>query len=74
VQADDSRKQSDNAHSCFKRLYDAIAEAGHHAVPNETSAEQSLRVKNLYVGATSPTTRTMMADKTAEKRPITSTG
>jgi peptidyl-tRNA hydrolase ICT1 len=49
VQADDSRKQSDNAHSCYKRLFAAIVEAGHHAVPNETSAEQSQRVKNLYV-------------------------
>jgi peptidyl-tRNA hydrolase ICT1 len=49
VQADDSRKQSDNAHSCYKRLFDAIVEAGQNAVPNETSAEQSQRVKNLYV-------------------------
>jgi peptidyl-tRNA hydrolase ICT1 len=49
VQADDSRKQSDNAHSCYKRLFDAIIEAGQNAVPNETSAEQSQRVKNLYV-------------------------
>jgi peptidyl-tRNA hydrolase ICT1 len=47
VQADDSRKQSDNAHSCFKRLYEAIREAGHAAVPNETSADQVQRVKNL---------------------------
>jgi peptidyl-tRNA hydrolase ICT1 len=49
VQADDSRKQSDNAHSCYKRLYNAIAEAGHQAVPTETSAEQVQRVKDLYV-------------------------
>jgi predicted ATPase len=49
VQADDSRKQSDNAHSCYKRLYEAIAEAGRHAVPAETSAEQMQRVKDLYV-------------------------
>ncbi|KAH3906383.1 hypothetical protein HBI56_198160 [Parastagonospora nodorum] len=47
VQADDSRKQSDNASSCYRRLFDAIVEAGRHAVPNETSAEQSIRVKNL---------------------------
>ncbi|KAF1920288.1 hypothetical protein BDU57DRAFT_583746 [Ampelomyces quisqualis] len=47
VQADDSRKQRDNARSCYKRLYDAIVEAGHHAVPNEASAEQSQHVKNL---------------------------
>ena len=47
VQADNSRKQSDNAHSCYKRLYEAIVEAGQHAVPNETSAEQLQHVKNL---------------------------
>ncbi|KAJ4344987.1 hypothetical protein N0V95_006024 [Ascochyta clinopodiicola] len=47
VQADDSRKQNDNAHSCYKRLYDAIVEAGHTAIPNETSPEQMRHVKNL---------------------------
>ena len=47
VQADDSRKQSDNAHSCYKRLYEAIVEAGHKAVPTETPAEQVQRVKDL---------------------------
>ncbi|KAF2851242.1 hypothetical protein T440DRAFT_395423 [Plenodomus tracheiphilus IPT5] len=47
VQADDSRKQNDNAHSCYKRLYEAIVEAGKHAVPTETSAEQVQRVKDL---------------------------
>ena len=51
VQADDSRKQNDNAHACYKRLYDAIVEAGHNAVPNETSAEQMRHVKNLWVMA-----------------------
>lgn len=49
VQADDSRKQNDNAHSCYKRLYDAIVEAGRNVVPNETSAEQMRHVKNLWV-------------------------
>ncbi|KAI2483316.1 hypothetical protein Ptr902_05633 [Pyrenophora tritici-repentis] len=47
VQADDSRKQSDNAQSCYKRLYQAIAEAAQRAVPSETSAEQARRVKLL---------------------------
>ncbi|KAJ4412623.1 hypothetical protein N0V91_000382 [Didymella pomorum] len=47
VQADDSRKQNDNALACYKRLYDAIVEAGRNAVPNETSAEQQRHVKNL---------------------------
>ena len=49
IQADDSRKQSDNAHSCYKRLYEAIVDAGHAAIPGETSAEQTKRVKDLYV-------------------------
>ncbi|KAF1362320.1 peptidyl-tRNA hydrolase domain-containing protein [Lizonia empirigonia] len=47
VQADDSRKQNDNAHACYRRLYDAIVDAGRIAVPNETSAEQARHVKNL---------------------------
>ncbi|EFQ86337.1 hypothetical protein P3342_008139 [Pyrenophora teres f. teres] len=47
IHADDSRKQSDNARSCYKRLYHAIAEAAQRAVPSETSAEQSQRVKLL---------------------------
>ncbi|KAL6709471.1 hypothetical protein ACN47E_001406 [Coniothyrium glycines] len=47
VQADDSRKQNDNAHSCYRRLYEAIVEAGQLAVPNETSAAQVQRVRNL---------------------------
>ncbi|OAG02659.1 uncharacterized protein CC84DRAFT_1166491 [Paraphaeosphaeria sporulosa] len=47
IQADDSRKQNDNAHSCYKRLYEAIVEAGHAAIPGETSAEQAKRVKDL---------------------------
>lgn len=51
VQADDSRKQNDNAHACYKRLYDAIVEAGRNAVPKETSAEQQRHVKNLWVAS-----------------------
>ncbi|KAF1966768.1 hypothetical protein BU23DRAFT_421729, partial [Bimuria novae-zelandiae CBS 107.79] len=47
IQADDSRKQTDNAHSCYKRLYEAIVEAGHTAIPGETSADQAKRVKDL---------------------------
>ncbi|KAL1601786.1 hypothetical protein SLS60_006701 [Paraconiothyrium brasiliense] len=48
IQADDSRKQNDNAHSCYKRLYEAVVEAGRAAIPGETSAEQAKRVKDLY--------------------------
>ena len=48
-EAKDSRKQNDNAHACYKRLFDAIVEAGRIAVPNETTAEQMRHVKNLCV-------------------------
>jgi peptidyl-tRNA hydrolase ICT1 len=48
IQADDSRKQNDNAHSCYARLHQMITGAGRTAVPGETSAEQAKRVKNLY--------------------------
>jgi peptidyl-tRNA hydrolase ICT1 len=47
IQADDSRKQTDNAHSCYRRLHEAIVEAGRGAIPGETSADQAQRVKNL---------------------------
>jgi peptidyl-tRNA hydrolase ICT1 len=47
IQADDSRKQNDNAHSCYKRLYEALVDAGQAAIPGETSAEQTKRVKDL---------------------------
>ena len=49
IQADDSRKQNDNAHSCYVRLHQLIVEAGRKAIPGETSTEQAKRVKNLYV-------------------------
>jgi hypothetical protein len=49
IQADDSRKQNDNAHNCYRRLHEAIVDAGRHAIPGETSAEQAERVKNLCV-------------------------
>lgn len=71
IQADDSRKQTDNAHSCYKRLYEAIVAAGQAAIPGETSAEQAKRVKDLYVrsiGSKGPT------DKLAAKSLITSAG
>ena len=47
VQADDSRKQSDNAHSCYRRLHEAIVDAGRRAIPGETTTEQTERVKKL---------------------------
>ncbi|KAF2278467.1 uncharacterized protein EI97DRAFT_431686 [Westerdykella ornata] len=47
IQADDSRKQTDNAHSCYARLHQLIIEAGRNAIPGETSPEQAKRVKDL---------------------------
>jgi len=47
IQADDSRKQSDNALSCYARLHQVIIEAGRKALPGETSAEQAKHVKDL---------------------------
>ncbi|KAL1303140.1 hypothetical protein AAFC00_006572 [Neodothiora populina] len=47
IQADDSRKQTDNVHSCFVKLHNLIVEAGQEVVPGETSADQLERVKNL---------------------------
>ncbi|OCK84422.1 peptidyl-tRNA hydrolase domain-containing protein [Lepidopterella palustris CBS 459.81] len=47
IQADDSRKQNDNMHSCYAKLHHMIVAAGSKALPGETSAEQSQRVKNL---------------------------
>ncbi|KAF2144551.1 uncharacterized protein K452DRAFT_266480 [Aplosporella prunicola CBS 121167] len=47
IQADDSRKQNDNVHSCFVKLHQLIAEAGRRLVPGETSDEQKERVRNL---------------------------
>jgi peptidyl-tRNA hydrolase ICT1 len=49
IQADDSRKQNDNAHSCYVKLHQVIVEAGRNVIPGETSAEQAKRVKDLYV-------------------------
>ncbi|KAF2760788.1 hypothetical protein EJ05DRAFT_508035 [Pseudovirgaria hyperparasitica] len=47
LQADDSRKQSDNSHACFTKLNQLITEVGQPAVPGETSAEQRRRMKSL---------------------------
>ena len=47
IQADDSRKQADNATACFRRLHALIVEIGRENVPNETAAGQSERVERL---------------------------
>jgi peptidyl-tRNA hydrolase ICT1 len=47
IQADGSRKQNDNAHSCYAKLHEVIVEAGRNALPGETSAEQAKRVRDM---------------------------
>ncbi|KAF2214455.1 hypothetical protein CERZMDRAFT_37911 [Cercospora zeae-maydis SCOH1-5] len=47
IQADDSRKQSDNVNACFRKLHDLIMQAGRETVPGETSPEQMKRVDQL---------------------------
>ena len=49
IQADDTRKQQDNAQHCLLKLNDLIAQAGRDCIPGETSDAQKSRVKNLYV-------------------------
>ncbi|RMX93404.1 hypothetical protein D0867_14217, partial [Hortaea werneckii] len=47
IQADDSRKQTENVNSAFRRLHELITDAGRQAVPGETSPEQMKRVAEL---------------------------
>lgn len=47
IQSDDSRKQTDNVHACFRKLHQLIVDAGTSAVPGETSEEQKERVRKL---------------------------
>ncbi|KAL1621997.1 hypothetical protein SLS56_008941 [Neofusicoccum ribis] len=47
IQSDDSRKQTDNVHACFRKLHQLILDAGKTAVPGETSEEQKERVRKL---------------------------
>lgn len=49
IHADGSRKQADNVHECFKKLWLLIEATGKTAVKGETTPEQVARVKNLYV-------------------------
>lgn len=73
VHADDSRRQSDNARSCYRRLLAAIVDAGRRAVPAETSPEQAQRVKLLYVVLPSDGPGDgPKADKPTARNPITS--
>lgn len=49
IQADGSRKQSDNVDQCFQILRDLIVTAGKIVVKGKTSPEQKARVRRLYV-------------------------
>ncbi|EFE31944.1 peptidyl-tRNA hydrolase domain protein [Trichophyton benhamiae CBS 112371] len=57
IQADESRKQSQNLNACFDKLTSMIAEAGRAAVPGETSPEQKKKVQKLCVVDTEKTTK-----------------
>jgi peptidyl-tRNA hydrolase ICT1 len=48
IQADDSRKQADNANHCFVKLHEMVSQAGTKILPGETSQMQKERVKTLY--------------------------
>ena len=52
IQADDSRKQNENVHSCFVKLRDLFLQAGQENVPGETSPGQTENVKRLCVETT----------------------
>ena len=47
IQADGSRKQSDNVEACFTKLRDVIIQAGKAAVKGETLPEQARKVETL---------------------------
>lgn len=47
IQADDSRKQTDNVNACFRKLHELIVHAGRDSIPGETSQEQVKRVEQL---------------------------
>lgn len=47
IQCDESRKQSENAQACLKRLYQIILATAHDVIPGETSDSQKNRVLKL---------------------------
>jgi peptidyl-tRNA hydrolase ICT1 len=49
IQADESRKQSDNSRQCLIRLHSLIRDIARTAIPGETSEAQKERVKKLFV-------------------------
>lgn len=46
-QSDDSRKQTQNRDTCFRKLRELLVEVGRQTVPGETSEEQNAKVKVL---------------------------
>lgn len=48
VQADSSRKQSDNVEECFRKLYQNIMQICRSMVKGETSPDQVRKVRELY--------------------------
>jgi peptidyl-tRNA hydrolase ICT1 len=49
IQADESRKQSDNSRQCLLRLHSLIRDIARTAIPGETSEAQKDKVKKLLV-------------------------
>lgn len=49
IQADDSRKQADNAELCWQRFHQLLKGVASSAVPGTTSDYQKSKVKKLYV-------------------------
>ena len=66
IQADDSRKQTENINACWRKLHDLLIEAGRDAVPGETSREQAERVKGLEK-ADKARTRRMKEERSKKK-------
>lgn len=66
IQADDSRKQTENVNACWRKLHDLLVEAGQDAVPGETSREQVERVRGLEK-ADKARTRRMKEERSKKK-------
>lgn len=47
IQSDDSRKQTANRDTCYRKLNDLIMDVYNQSVPGETSEEQKEKVKKL---------------------------
>lgn len=47
IQSDDSRKQTANKDTCYRKLNELVMDVYNHSVPGETSEEQKEKVKKL---------------------------